>query len=731
MTLGTSDLAVWRKMSQAAADGFLSQFADADARLGEAQALAERFHPELLGEVALRKGTLCFLRDDSAHAALAYRDSLRIAREQKDPFLEAAALGSLGLTAAQQEHYDESIQWNTAALSLAQSIGARTSATKTLGNMAWSYFELGDYENSRALFQQAEESAAKEGNLGDQLLWRINVGSVDSYRRDFGDAESEIRSALNLARQQDQNVGIAQSLRSLSDIDLARDRLDAADSENREALRLSRAAQDRNGELASTITAARIEGGRHNRQRAVQILNGVITDPAATSSLRWEAQARLASVYADAGNPAAAEREFRGAVDTLEAARRSVQSEELRIPFLANAAELYDDYLEFLVSQNRAEDALRLAALTRARTLVEGLGLDPEKGLARLTPEDWKGAARRQDAVILCYWLGSRHSYLWAILPSGRLKIFFLAPAEQIDAAVQSYAGALLGPRDVLQTANSSGTALYKMLVAPAQDLIPKGSRVVIVPDGSLCGLNFETLLAPEPVPHYWIEDATITYSDSLILVAAARRATATMHGKLLLIGDPVSPGSDFPQLPQAAAEMASIEKYFPSPDTRVLSGSSATAQAYVDSNPGQFAFIHFVAHGTSSRARPLESAVILSRQGDSFKLYGRDVVRHPLKAELVTISACHGVGSRNYSGEGLVGLSWAFLRAGARSVIAALWDVNDASTARLMGDLYGQMSKGKDPAVALRNAKLALLHSNGVYQRPFYWAPFQYYIGL
>jgi CHAT domain-containing protein len=103
------------------------------------------------------------------------------------------------------------------------------------------------------------------------------------------------------------------------------------------------------------------------------------------------------------------------------------------------------------------------------------------------------------------------------------------------------------------------------------------------------------------------------------------------------------------------------------------------------------------------------------------------------LNANLVTISACNGSGTRAYSGEGLVGLSWAFLRAGAHNVIGALWEVSDASTPQLMDALYRELSQGKDPATALRNAKLTLLHSSdpdSVFKKPFYWAPFQLYAG-
>ena len=120
-----------------------------------------------------------------------------------------------------------------------------------------------------------------------------------------------------------------------------------------------------------------------------------------------------------------------------------------------------------------------------------------------------------------------------------------------------------------------------------------------------------------------------------------------------------------------------------------------------------------------------------LSRDGDSCKLVPRDLLRRPLNAYLVSISTCDGAGQRNFAGEGLIGLSWGFLRAGARHVIAALWEVSTASTPQIMDELYKGLNEGKTPAEALRNAKLSLIHSKTkAYQRPFYWAPFQLYLG-
>src|SRR4030095_13559474 len=118
------------------------------------------------------------------------------------------------------------------------------------------------------------------------------------------------------------------------------------------------------------------------------------------------------------------------------------------------------------------------------------------------------------------------------------------------------------------------------------------------------------------------------------------------------------------------------------------------------------------------TRDSPLHPAVILSRDDNApaggYKLYARDVAERPLNADLVTISACRSAGSRTYSGEGLVGFAWAFQRAGARRVIAGLWDVDDRSTASLMTTLYTRLAAGETPAAALRAAKLDLTRRGG-----------------
>ena len=391
---------------------------------------------------------------------------------------------------------------------------------------------------------------------------------------------------------------------------------------------------------------------------------------------------------------------------------------------------IYDDYIHFLAAGRETNEALRWADHSRARTLAEGLGLLPQGVSAGPPTLHAQEIARRAKGTILFYWLGERQSYLWAITARSTA-LFPLPSGADIDAEVQQYREALAGPQDVLESTDQSGSSLYRMLIAPAQAFLPKAGKVLIIPDGPLNNLNFETLLVSGPKPHYWIEDVTTSTASSLRMLAAPHASDGKRERNLLLIGNSVPPTEKYPQLPKAAAQMEDVAKHFSPGQERIFSGAQATPAVYLANNPEEFSFIHFVAHGTASRLSPLDSAIVLSKgsaEDDSYKLYARDIIRHPLRADLVAISACYGAGERSYAGEGLVGLSWAFLGAGAHNVIAALWEATDASTEQLMADFYDELDKGAAPDAALRAAKLSLLR--GRFHNPFYWAPFQLYTG-
>ena len=553
-SLQTSETEVWRKLTQAAAYTGLSKFDLATQSLLEAKELARARHPELLGYVALREGTLADDQNAPEKAAALYRTSLSAAREQRDSYLEASALGSLGLVETEEGHYDASVDWNREALRVSENASAKSLAAKIQLNTGWSYFELGDYESALSEFEQAEQAATSAGLVTDRVICRVNIGAVDYYLRDYAAAERDSLQALQLARDLDEKRLQAESLETLSSTSLAQGKLDAAEGYNREALSSSRAIGDHAEEMSTVLIAGRIAAERKNHHEAERLLRTVIHDQNVNVSTKWAAEARLAKVYDAENRPTNADSEFNHALKTIEKARHSIQEDELRLSFLSSSIDFCNDYVDFLIQHGRVEDALRFADLTRSQTLAEGLaaaGKNPRNPAPALRPQQ---LARKLSATLLLYWVGQNHSYLWVITPD-TMRYFPLPPALEIDSAVKTYRRAVLDGRDVLASDRTTGQKLYDMLVAPAEKLLAKNARVVVLPGESLYALNFETLIAPRPSPHFWIEDVTVSTGSSMVLLSATAKKTDKTK-TLLLVGNAESPGPAFPSLAQAPAEM-------------------------------------------------------------------------------------------------------------------------------------------------------------------------------
>ncbi|MGB7282707.1 MAG: CHAT domain-containing tetratricopeptide repeat protein [Candidatus Acidiferrum sp.] len=729
--LKSTDIAFHRKLFQGIAHRAEQQFGEAKKDFDEAEKLSEPLGAKEIAEVLTARAALEIDELDYPHAQLDYDKALSIARQTKSTSLEVGTLADLARLAASQEHYDAAVELNQAALRLAESTQMKGFVPTILGNLGWSYSELGDLENALQFYKEGAEASEKNGLTGYSAYWFTGVANSYLALHDYASAEALSKATLDRARKLNNAQTIGECLNTLAEVTLRTGRLDEAELYNQEALKLEQGGADRFGVLDSIVLSGRIDAKKGRFADAEKQYLRVLNDSHAETAVRWGVQARLAELHDAEGLPARAEQEYRKSIQTFEAARTSVEADDLRLSFLSGAIEFYDDYVDFLIRRGRSEDALMAAELSRAQTLQEGLATGTKTAALASRRVFPQRLAQRFHSTLLFYWMGELHSYLWIITPE-KTVVVSLPPAPEIEPLVKSYRKALLASRDPLETANADGRKLYEVLVEPAARSIPQDSRVILLPDGTLYGLNFESLIVPGPQPHYWIDDVTLTTANSLTLLASAAAQPAPKDKNLFLVGNTVSPSADFPALPQASAEMRDVEKYFPAGRRDVLSGSEATPAAYLSNKPEQFAYLHFVAHGTASRTRPLESAVILSkdRNEDSYKLYARDIVKRHLSAYLVTISACNGAGTRAYSGEGLVGLSWAFLRAGAHNVIGALWEVSDNSTPQLMDKLYDGLSHGDDPASALRAAKLSLLHSDSVFRKPYYWAPFQLYAG-
>jgi CHAT domain-containing protein len=729
-TAPPGDLAIRKAWLEGSAFGSIHRFEEAERKFSEAEQLCHGSSSADCTDVLLERGVMEMNRGSFGAGRNLFGNALTMARDNKYSFKEATALLDLGWSALQQEHYDETMNWSDAAYKSAVAIDAGHIAQNALGNEGWAYYKLGEYEKALSLLLDARTRAHKIGATSYEVTWLTTAGYVYLDAGDFAKAEQSYKQALDMAHQTNKQ-DVIDALVSLALVSERSGKLDQARDYADKAIALVPKDGNRLDVLYPMLVKGHVAARMHDTQQAEKIYREIEQDPKSHVFLKWEAEHSLAQLYEDENQPPSADREYRAALGTFETARSSLKGEDLQLPFPSNALGIYDDYIHFLASQGKTAEALQVAEYSRGRTLAEGLGLLQKgttfKPVALNAPE----IARRSGGTILFYWLGEKQSYLW-VINAQKTSLFTLPPKSEIDPVVRRYRKALAEQQEFLQTADDDGRTLYRTLVMPAKALFPGNAKVVVIPDGSLNTLNFETLLVPAPTPHYWIEDVTIVDANSLRLLKASRVA-GKRKPNLLVLGNAIAPNPDYPELRKAAAEMESIEKHFPEVQQQTFARERATPKAYLSVKPEQFSYIHFVAHGTASRTSPLDSAIVLSKAGpedDSFKLYARDIIHHPLRAQLVTISTCYGAGARAYSGEGLVGLSWAFLRAGAHNVIGALWEVSDVSTPQLMDALYRELEKGKTPDTALRDAKLTLLRSSTSFHKPFYWAPFQLYTG-
>jgi CHAT domain-containing protein len=356
--------------------------------------------------------------------------------------------------------------------------------------------------------------------------------------------------------------------------------------------------------------------------------------------------------------------------------------------------------------------------------------------------------------------LGEERSFVFAVTRD-ELRVATLAPSHGILELAASLRTDLEQPRARRSRLDRTSRQLCDMLIGPILGPITPTDRLIIVPDRGLHYIPFEALeLAPEPVaagsnPHYLVASWKIGYAPSasvfLSLADRSARHGRTRERALVAFADPApfrlgdgdedmevadnrvrgwagDDAIDLRPLPGARAEAAQIAALFDPEAVTTMVGADATEKAFKELPAVRSArWIHFACHGLLDEHQPAYSALVLSPAMDDDEdglLQSHEIAKLKLAADLVVLSACTTGLGKEVRGEGLVGLTQAFIEAGARSVIVSLWPVSDRSTARLMVRLYRGLEDGLDPPTALREAKLSLLHDAST-AHPYFWSGF------
>lgn len=337
----------------------------------------------------------------------------------------------------------------------------------------------------------------------------------------------------------------------------------------------------------------------------------------------------------------------------------------------------------------------------------------------------------RPDVAIFSVFWGDSAVYGWWITGSD-LRGQRLGSADSLGDALNFLRRTIERPGDSAWRAASRH--LYQQLLAPFQ---PAGATTILaIVDGPLAQVPLEVLLAAPDTPPLGATHR-ITYGPSASVLAALAREGPPPRWEraMLAVGNPrVAPssgGSPAPDarsdrgagfdLPFAEMEAKTLRDLYRNQGADLLVGRAVTVNRWLALKPARYRYLHFASHTSVSDREPDESRLLLADG-----MLDLPVIRRlHLTAELVTLSACETAVGRRVRGEGVVGLSHAFLAAGARSALVTLWPVTDRSTARFMTEVYRELHGGHAAAEALRSVRQRWIAADTATSHPAYWAPF------
>lgn len=527
-------------------------------------------------------------------------------------------------------------------------------------------------------------------------------------------------------------------------------------------------------ELAKSLMLGKALVGSGKFQEAVETLDQLLAHPrlADQSDIQWLAlveRAQLAEEYEkDLGK---ALELYRRAIDIFDRQRASISTEINKIGFVGDKQAVYARVIAVLMEQGRAAEAFDYVERSKSRALVDLLasrrdfsvrGKDEEKAkqiLAQLTIADGESRgqdesarpgesaglrsleiARREirsaapelstlvtvtsvstnelkdligeDEALVVYYYHSKNLYAF-VLSRERLQAVKL-DATGLAEQVQKFRKAL--EQVGSQAWQSLAQVLHERLWKPIGSRVT-AKRVIIVPHGALHYVPFAALQREDG--SFLLDHYVMRFLPSASVLKFLKPSLAKKEEPLLAFGNP---DLGDPKLDLAFAESEARALGGLYANSRVLLRRDATETSFKKLG-GLYQRIHFATHGKFNSESPLDSGLYLAKDGENDGvLTVGELYSMAIDADLVTLSACEtGLGKVN-SGDDVVGLARGFLYAGARSIVASLWSVDDKATAELMQAFYQNLAAGSKHE-ALRQAQLKI---RAAFSHPFFWAPFQ-----
>jgi len=470
------------------------------------------------------------------------------------------------------------------------------------------------------------------------------------------------------------------------------------------------------------------------------------------------------------------------AKETIESIRNNLLDDRVRQEFFALQKQIYELNIELLfqnVDSYSPLSSLYEAESFKARTLYESMSkpkgnrsieffpddnastsiLEETFQVIRAAPSSTPSFPRitreelvnfqtnlQDDEAILYYFTGEKCSYFW-LIDKNTISTFRIPSEKSLTPIIDLLAlnlkqnPATSNSNDLWSTLLDSSQKVSFSLFQSITSELDRKKRLVVIPDGSIHKIPFSVLLDPSSkYKQPLIDNFAISYASSIATLNWLNNKDDSISNlNLLLVSNPGQRQTDsnymahpsYRNLYSADIEAEKLSTLWQSVGSNfTLQGSEATESNLKKLNLSEFQVIHFATHAYVNWDNPELSAIKLYDDTqdlgtESTDLTFSEISNLNLDAQLVVLSACETAAGRLTTGEGPIGISRAFLQAGAKRVLASLWPVEDEATSNLISNFYyGLIELGLNPDDALKHAKLEMMKS-AEFSHPFYWSSF------
>ncbi|XP_078359151.1 uncharacterized protein LOC144643699 isoform X1 [Oculina patagonica] len=704
------------------------------------------------------------------------RKALAIRKEIGDREGEEADYGNLGAVSLSLGNYVKAKEHFEKALAIGKEIGDRKGEANSYGNLGVVFQLVEQYEKAKEYQKKALAIRKEIGDRNGEASSCGNLGSVFLFLGKYAKANEYLQKALAIRKEIGDREGEGTDYGNLGTLFQSIGDYEKARNYHEKALAITSDICDRNKQAANYLSLGTDFQFLGECVKAEENLKKglALSEEIGDVKTQFMSLCKLAWVKLFEGKIQEALSYLLSSIQKCEDLRGFLRdNDQFKISFSDGHVYPYRELSAMFCSAGSLKEALYVSELGRARALADLMSTQYSvENQISANPQTWVGIERimYKERHCTCVYLSYSYDgiYLWVLKASevvhfGNVKVNGMR-TEGLDAldaifADKSFRGFGILPEEhcedrtlkcIQQKPESceedSRKALrlgkgytdyqapkqylslcYKYFIAPVVNLL-EGPEIIIVPERSLHNVPFAALL--DESGKYLSETFRIRVVPSLTTLKLIQDSPADYHSQTgaLIVGNPDVGRVRYKgrlkyilPLPCAENEANMVGEKL---GVRPLLGQEATKQAVLQVI-NSVSLIHFAAHGDAERGEialaPFRPLNRIPREED-FLLTMSDISQVRLRAKLVVLSCCHS-GRGQIRAEGVVGIARAFLGSGARSVLAALWALEDSATEQFMSRFYEHLVCGQSASESLHEA-MKWMRCNG-YPEVRQWAPF------